>query len=208
MNMQFPSRNYKSIAAYYDDYAAVLSYARGSVDRKRLDAVANLLVATLQRDALVYACGNGGSASIANHLACDHTKGIGTDTKLRPRVHSLSTTIELMTAVANDISYADVFAFQVRTFGRPGDVLISISASGDSENVVRALQAAKDVGMSSIALTGFAGGRSARLADISLHVDAENYGVVEDAHQSIMHCLAQFLRQAHMPADLIGKRKF
>jgi len=206
--MLFPNEKYTSIGTYYADYTAALSRALASVDRNHLDAAGALLRAALLTDAQLYACGNGGSAAIANHLACDHTKGIGTDTGLKPRVHSLSTPIELMTAIANDISYAEVFAFQVRTFGRPGDVLISISASGDSENVVRALQAAKDVGMSSIALTGFAGGRSARLADISLHVDAENYGVVEDAHQSIMHCLAQFLRQAHMPADFIGKRKF
>jgi len=206
--MRFPSRNYISIATYYDDYAGALSRALASVDRERLDAAANFLMTAIRRDAHVYACGNGGSAAISNHLACDHTKGIETDTGLRPRVHSLSTTVELMTAIANDISYADVFGFQVKTFGRPGDVLITISSSGDSENIVRAVQAAKELGMSTIALTGFTGGRSARLADINLHVEAENYGIVEDTHQSIMHCLAQFLRQAHMPAELIGKRKF
>jgi D-sedoheptulose 7-phosphate isomerase len=208
MDMQFPGKNYISIAAYYDDYADALSRAHASVDRKRLDAAASLLTASLQRDASVYACGNGGSASIANHLACDHTKGIGTDTGLRPRVHSLSTAIELMTAIANDISFADVFAFQVKTVARPGDVLITISSSGDSENIFRAVQAAKERGMSTIALTGFTGGRSAHLADINLHVEAANYGIVEDTHQSIMHCLAQFIRQTHMPADLVGSRKF
>src|SRR5262249_15315583 len=147
-------------------------------------------------------------AAISNHLACDHVKGISADTPLKAQVRSLVSTVELLTAVANDISYADVFAYQVRMFGKAGDVLITISSSGDSENIVRAVQAAKKMGLSTIALSGFSGGRSAQLADVNLHVASDNYGIVEDVHQSIMHSLAQYIRQTHMPAELIGKRRF
>lgn len=206
--MTFPERPFPAIADYFDAYADQLAQAARSVDRAALDRAQTLLAAAVERDACVYACGNGGSAAISNHLVCDHTKGIAADTGLRPRVHSLSATIEMLTAVANDVSYAEVFSHQLALFARPGDVLITISSSGDSENVVRAIQWAKANGVASIALTGFSGGRTARLADVVLHVDADNYGVVEDLHQSIMHVLAQFIRMARMPAALVAERKF
>ena len=206
--MNFPTRCYESMGSFYDEYAECCSRAQASVDRSLLCRAAELLQAAISRDSSILACGNGGSAAISNHLACDHAKGISADTGLKPLVRSLVSTIELITAVANDISYADVFGYQVKMFGRAGDVLITISSSGDSENIVRALHAAKEVGLSTIALTGFSGGRSARLADINLHVAAENYGVVEDVHQSIMHGLAQYIRHVHMPQALIGERRF
>lgn len=206
--MTFPDQPFDSIANFFDAYADQMRQALASVSRASLDAAQAILTEAVGRDAQIFSCGNGGSAAIANHLVCDHAKGIGSDTGLRPRVQSLSCNVEVMTAVANDISYADVFSWQVGQFARAGDVLISISSSGDSENVVRAVQTARDVGMKTIALTGFAGGRSATLADVSIHVTADNYGVVEDVHQSIMHVLAQFVRLRHMPAHLVTSRKF
>ena len=125
-----------------------------------------------------------------------------------PRVVSLSANLEIITAIANDIAYDDVFVYQLRTAARDGDLLMTISSSGDSENVVRALEWAKDNGVASIALTGFTGGRCADLATVHLHVTGDNYGIVEDTHQSIMHIFAQYLRQARMDAALIAERKF
>ncbi len=141
-------------------------------------------------------------------MQCDFLKGVQTDTDLRPRVVSLSSHIELITAIANDIAYRDVFVYQLRSLARPGDVLLTVSASGDSENIVQAVRWAKDHGVGTIALTGFGGGRSAKMADINLHVRAMNYGIVEDIHQSLMHILAQHLRQGGMPAEMVGKRLF
>ena len=116
--------------------------------------------------------------------------------------------MEIVTAIANDIAFEDCFVYQLRTAARPGDLLMTFSASGDSENIVRALDWAGANGVESIALTGFDGGRAASLATINLHVDGDNYGVIEDTHQSIMHMLAQYLRQARMPDALIAERKF
>ena len=157
---------------------------------------------------MVYSCGNGGSAAIANHLVCDHCKAVQSDTGLRPRIYSLSATIEIMTAVSNDLSYDEVFVYQLRSLARPGDVLVAISSGGDSENIVRAVTWAKENGIPVIAMTGFFGGRSAALADVNLHVAAHNYGVIEDVHQSLMHILAQYIRQAHMDEETIKLRKF
>jgi D-sedoheptulose 7-phosphate isomerase len=121
---------------------------------------------------------------------------------------SLSSNIEIVTAIANDMSFAEVFFFQLRSAARRGDVLITISSSGDSENVVRAAQWARQNGITVIAMTGFSGGRTAELADVNLHVNGDNYGVIEDIHQSLMHILAQFLRQSHMSAGAVPSRKF
>ncbi|ARJ66569.1 phosphoheptose isomerase [Magnetospirillum sp. ME-1] len=206
--MTFPERAFSSIVDFRDAYADQMVAALRSVKGDALEAAQALLADTLRRDGNVFSCGNGGSAAIANHLVCDHSRGVSCDTGLRPRIHSLSATVEVLTAIANDIEYAEVFSEQLRLLGRPGDVLITISSSGDSENVTRAVQRAKDMGIATIAMTGFGGGRTARLADVNLHVAADNYGVVEDVHQSLMHMLAQFVRQSHMPPDLVAARKF
>src|SRR5207302_2925624 len=88
----------------------------------------------------VFSCGNGGSAAIANHLLCDFIKGVQTDTALRPRVISLASHLELITAIANDIAYDEIFVYQLRTMATADDVLLTISSSGDSENIVRAIE--------------------------------------------------------------------
>ena len=96
----------------------------------------------------------------------------------------------------------------MRTMARPGDILLTISSSGNSENIVRAVKWAKDNGIPTIAMVGFSGGRSAALADVTVHVAAENYGTVEDVHQSMMHLFAQYLRQSHMTVEQIASRIF
>ncbi len=206
--MTFPDKYFGDIGAYADAYYDRLSLAAASIDRGALAGAVRILKGALDRDAQIFSCGNGGSASIANHLLCDFAKGIQTDTTHRPRVVSLASNVEILTAIANDISYDDVFVYQLATQAREGDVLMTISSSGDSENVIRALAHARANGIPTIAMTGFSGGRSRKNADVHIHVSGDNYGVVEDTHQSIMHLLAQFLRLSSMPRDLIANRKF
>lgn len=206
--MTFPDKYFGDIGAYADAYYDRLSLAAASIDRGALAGAVRILKGALDRDAQIFSCGNGGSASIANHLLCDFAKGIQTDTAHRPRVVSLASNVEILTAIANDISYDDVFVYQLATQAREGDVLMTISSSGDSENVIRALAHARANGIPTIAMTGFSGGRSRKNADVHIHVAGDNYGVVEDTHQSIMHLLAQFLRLTSMPRDQIANRKF
>lgn len=206
--MTFPDKHFVDIGSYADAYYNRLSLATASIDRGALSKAARLLGDVLQRDGQIFSCGNGGSASIANHLLCDFAKGIQTDTTIKPRVVSLSSNVEMLTAIANDISYDDVFAYQLATQARPGDLLMTISSSGDSENVIGALAHARENDIATIALTGFSGGRSGKYADAHIHVSGDNYGVVEDAHQSVMHLLAQYLRLSMMPKDVISQRKF
>lgn len=190
------------------DYFDRCARAARSVPAPALACAAEILTTAYRNGNTVYACGNGGSAAISNHLLCDHAKCIRTDTRLMPRVVSLATNIEVITAIANDIAYDDIFVYQLENLARSGDVLITISASGDSENVVRAASWACDHGLRTIAMTGFTGGRTGSLAEVHLHVEGDNYGVIEDVHQSLMHILAQYIRQAHMAEAHIPERKF
>ena len=206
--MTFPDDKFDAIGDFIDAYAQQVAKGFASIDRDLLAKAADILDLTYAQGGTVYVCGNGGSAAISNHFHCDHLKGVQTDTAIKPRVVSLSSTVETLTAIANDISFDEVFVYQLRTMAHAGDVLVTVSSSGDSENVVRAAKWAAGNNVGVISFTGFSGGRTAELADVHLHVDADNYGVIEDVHQSIMHVLAQFLRLKNMNAGLISERKF
>jgi len=199
------TRSFDDAGQYGEAYLDLLRHGAGAIDRKEISRAGTLLDEVIGTGRTIFACGNGGSAAVSNHLHCDFLKGIQTGTDRRPSVISLSANIETITAIANDISYADVFVYPLRTMASRGDALIAISASGNSENVIRALGWARENAVRSIALTGFSGGRAAREAEVNIHVPSDNYGVIEDLHQSVMHVLAQFLRQKHMnPAELPG----
>ncbi len=206
--MKFPLEKYSGAESYAAAYFDTLSAAAKAVDTTTISQAADLLGQLFSTSGTLYVCGNGGSAAISNHLLCDFSKGMQTDTTLRPRVVSLSSHVEIITAIGNDIDFAEIFACQLRTAARPGDVLMTISSSGNSENVVRAADWAKANGIPVIALTGFSGGRSAVAADINIHVPAENYGIVEDVHQSVMHILAQFVRMRLMSPELVAAKPF
>jgi D-sedoheptulose 7-phosphate isomerase/D-glycero-D-manno-heptose 1,7-bisphosphate phosphatase len=179
-----------------------------SVEGAAVDNAAAILLSAYRRGAAVFACGNGGSAAIANHLQCDHLKAVRTKTDLTPRVVSLSTSMELLTAIANDMAYEQVFAYQLQSQAQPGDVLVAISSSGRSPNIVRALAWAREHDLRTIALTGFDGGDAKTMAEVCIHVEAANYGIVEDLHQAIMHALAQYIRQSRMSPDTISSTVF
>lgn len=205
---RFPAQRFERAESYGGAYVAELARAFGTIDLAQVSAAADILTAAYRRDATVFACGNGGSASIANHLQCDHVKGVRNGTGLNTRVHSLSTNVELLSAIANDLGYDSVFEYQLQSHARPGDVLVAISSAGRSPNVVRALEWAAANDMQTIALTGFEGGPARRGAGVSIHVDSINYGIVEDAHQSCMHLLAQYIRQSMMTADAVLTQTF
>ena len=206
--MKFPNNHYSSAEAYFEDYISEVTSAYMTVDRKILSVVSDVVKSAIDRDAVIFCCGNGGSAAIANHLVCDHQKGINADTSLCPRVISLSSNVEVLTASANDHGYENVFSHTLNIHGRKGDLLIAVSSSGDSENIVRAISSASNIGMKTIAMTGFEGGRSRYISDFSLHVQSHNYGVVEDVHQSLMHVIAQYVRHEAMPLDMVKNRSF
>lgn len=194
----FPDRLHEDAGQYAQAYFDQVTQAAATIDPTAIAAAGHLLVETALAGGLIYSCGNGGSAAIANHLVCDCMKGVRAGSSLAPRVVSLSCNVEMITAIANDIGVEDVFSYQLQSLAKPGDVLIAISSSGASPNILAALREAKSRGVATISMTGFSGGSSRDLADVNLHVVARNYGVVEDTHQSIMHILAQYMRHSHL----------
>ena len=206
--VKFPSASYPSPASYLDAYAEEMARACKTIDPAAFDRAAEILIQAYAQDARLFSCGNGGSASIANHMQCDHVKNVRTATDLTPRILSLSTNVELLTAIANDMGYENVFVYQLQSQSRPGDVLVAVSSSGRSPNIVRALTWARDNGLRTIALTGFDGGAARTAAEVSVHVDCTNYGIVEDLHQAIMHAMAQYIRHSRMTDDAISASVF
>lgn len=143
---KFPAQPYVSASSFFAAYFQELARAAASVDSAQVERAAAVLVEAYSAGARVLSCGNGGSASIANHFQCDHLRvGRGTDLSpaLAPKVLSLSTNIELLTAIANDIGYEDVFRYQLEAQSQPGDVLMAISSSGRSANIARAVSWAR-----------------------------------------------------------------
>ena len=205
---KFPADRYDDPGDYIRAYAEVTAAGWRSIDTAAVKRAVEVLKQAYTEGRQVFACGNGGSAAIANHLQCDHLKGVHTHTDLSPIVHSLVANTALLTAVANDIAYEEVFAFPLRQLSRPGDVLLSISSSGNSPNILKALECANARDMATVALTGFDGGAERHMAQISIHVDVGNYGVVEDIHQGIMHVLAQYIRQSRIEPGRIAALRF
>ena len=191
--------NLETIEAHVKAYADAVSKALLSIDWRQLDLVIAAIEGVRMRQARLWVAGNGGSAAIADHLLCDWVKGTFMPPQMPIRVHSLVSDTALLTACANDFGYETSFSRQVEMQAQPGDVLICISSSGNSANILAALRQASSMGLKTIALTGFSGGEAVKLADISLHVAAHNYGIVEDCHQILMHNIAQYIygRSAH-----------
>lgn len=206
--VKFPLAPYTNAASYFDAYAEEMSRAAKTIDLAAFDRAAAILLKAYASGTRMFSCGNGGSASIANHIQCDHVKGVRTATDLTPQVLSLSTNVELVTAIANDMGYENIFVYQLESQSCPGDVLMAVSSSGRSPNIVQALTWARDHGLRTIAVTGFDGGAAKALAEVSIHVECTNYGIIEDLHQTIMHALAQYIRQSRMSPDAISTTAF
>jgi phosphoheptose isomerase len=183
-----------SISYRLEDYANRLSSAIQSVDRKELKNAHDIILNAVRGRKNIFVCGNGGSLSMSEHLMCDIGKGLYYDAGFKPRIFSL-TSSPIITATANDIGYDDIFSLQLDMMADVGDVLVVVSASGNSPNVVKAVEKARDMNMVIIAFTGFDGGKISRLANVVLYTNENNYGIVEDSHQAIMHVIAQQIRE-------------
>ena len=184
----------KTTSSYFETYTELLTSALKTVDVLEFEKAHQLLFRAYEKGNEVYVGGNGGSAAISDHFNCDHAKGVLLDTNLKPRVYNLVGSVALNTAIANDIGYDDVLAFQIRARAKPLDVAVLISSSGNSPNIVKAAKQATKEGMYVIGMTGFDGGELKKLSMVSLHVNSNNYGVIEDTHQAIMHALSQTIR--------------
>lgn len=175
-------------------YVARLKQLLDAIDTSALSTLIQALEEARREDRTVFVLGNGGSAATASHMAQDLAFGTRVSGR-RLRALSLADNVPFLTASANDIDYASVFEEQLRSALRPGDVVIAISASGNSPNVVRGIQFAKRQGALTVGLVGFDGGQLSELCDIVLHAQSEkgDYGPVEDLHLVLDHLIVGYL---------------
>lgn len=182
------------LVARLERYTGQVADLLAVIDLTAVSAAAKALRSARERSATVYVAGNGGSATTASHMVTDLMFGRGLP-EPGLRVIGLADNQAVITATANDVSYDEVFARQLRRLARPGDVLILVSASGNSPNVVRAAEVAREMEVTIIGLTGFDGGRLLELSEVSVHVPSPSdaYGPVEDVHLIINHMLVAAL---------------
>jgi len=193
--------NPETVRTYFLDYIDSLHKCLAAISPDSLEKACQLLLKTRENGGRIFAAGNGGSAAISEHLSCDWQKGVHIAQHKCLKVHCLTSNSSLLTAISNDFGYDKSFAFQLEMADLESrDVLLLISSSGNSENIIRAAQLAKEKGAQIIGLSGFKGGRLNEIADVSIYAPFENYGLVEDAHQVVMHVLAQY-------HDLIYKKR-
>lgn len=179
------------IRSYLDQMAQILV----QVDESQLESCLEALWKAWESDRTVFIIGNGGSASTASHMATDLGKQTQVPGRRPLRAHSLTDNVELITAIANDKDYSRIFAEQLRIHARPGDLLICISCSGSSPNVVAAVLEARRLGLRTIAFGGSDGGEMRQLAEVYVHAPSSDYGAIESAHLVFEHCMTSLLFQ-------------
>ncbi len=183
----------ESIGDYLNDYSHELHKAIESVDLDQLNLAFDELNQFYSLDRQIFSIGNGGSHAISDHLSCDFVKGAYKDEAKRLKVIPLGSLTSLHSAAANDFGHDNAFLQQLRFLANSDSLLIAISSSGNSKNILNAVNYHKSKGGICIGMSGFDGGKLKEESDISLHVHSSNYGIIEDAHQALMHILAQYL---------------
>ena len=178
------------------NYLNYLKIGIEKLDLQKLQRIENIIFKKIRENKKIFVCGNGGSASVANHFLCDFNKGIklSSKNKLKPKIVSLSDNMETILAVANDISFEKVFSFQLDNYYSKGDIVILLSCSGSSPNIIDALEFCKKNKIFTISITGFAKKNIQKKASLNLNLEINNYGVSEDFFQIIMHMLSQSIR--------------
>lgn len=141
----------------------------------------------------LYFCGNGGSAGNAMHLANDFVYGIAKETGVGMRAHALPANSAVVTCLANDLDYSQIFSAQLKVFSRPGDLLVALSGSGNSANILAAIETAKSLGMTTFAVLGYSGGKAKQMADVSIHFPVDDMQIAEDLQLVVGHMIMQWL---------------
>lgn len=159
------------------------------LDTGRVEQAVAWLRAARDEGRQIFVAGNGGSAATASHFVCDMVKGASYQKAARFRILALGQNLAALTAYSNDVSYADALVEELKNFAQPGDVYLCISGSGNSPNVVKAMEYANGLGLKTIALTGRDGGQLGRLAQLQIHVAEPHMGRIEDAHHIICHMM-------------------
>ena len=180
---------------FYKEYCSDLTAVLAALDINNLEKILKLIEDSYESQKTIYLIGNGGSSATASHWVCDFAKGINVPNAKRMSIFCLSDNIPLLSAIANDISYDKTFSEQLINCIKPGDILISLTVSGNSQNLINAHIAAHEMGAHTAAIVGDYNGRLAGYSDITLVVPSRNYGVVEDVHSIVGHLISQYIKR-------------
>ena len=180
---------------YISDYVDLEMRTLERFDKQAAAEVLGAILRAYEAEGTIYVCGNGGIASTASHMANDFNKGISEYVQKKFRFYSLTDNVATMLSIANDISYDEMFRFQLQGRLRKEDLVIGISGSGNSMNVVNALTYAREQGVQTVAVCGYSGGRIKEIADVAFHVDINNMQIVEDVHLILNHLLMNVLQR-------------
>lgn len=183
---------------FINGYISELIRCLNALDKEKVELVIDVLVAAYKKDRKVFILGNGGSASTSSHMACDLGKGtlqrIYDNSERRLRVISLTDNVAVMTAYGNDLGFEDIFVQQLRNLVETDDVVIALTGSGNSLNVVKAVEYAKSCGAKTIGILGFkTGGKLGRMVDYSIIADSNHYGPIEDIQLVLNHMIAAWI---------------
>ncbi len=181
---------------FAEQYRTDLLKAIETIEPARVQQAIDLFTEARDSGKHIFVCGNGGSASTASHFACDVVKGASYNRDKRFKIMALTDQLPTLTAYANDVSYDSVFVEQLRNFAQPGDLFMGISGSGNSPNVIQAMEYATLTGCKTIALTGRDGGKLAPLAQVKIHVPVPHMGRIEDVHLIVCHMIAYHFMEA------------
>ena len=176
-------------------YKNTLSTALDTIDLSNVSRAIEILAEARANGRTIFVCGNGGSASTASHFACDMVKGASFQRESRFRIMALTDSLPTITAYSNDVAYECVFAEQLKNFARPDDVVMLISGSGNSPNVLRAAEYARSINCRTIALTGRDGGKLGPLAELQIRVAEPHMGRIEDGHMVICHMICYYFME-------------
>ena len=179
----------EKIDGYFDTLAATMK----KIDRSEIEKAIYCLKKARDSGHFIYSMGNGGSAATASHYAGDFNKGLSLGKKKRFKFISLNDNLPTILSLANDVSYESIFVEQLKNFLVPGDVIVAISGSGNSANIINAVSWAKEHDAVVIGLTGYSGGKLFALSDIHLHVPIDNMQIVEDLHMVFDHLMMSIL---------------
>jgi D-sedoheptulose 7-phosphate isomerase len=176
-------------------YRAALVRALDTVDLRAVSRAIDVLATAREEGRTIFVCGNGGSAATASHFVCDMVKGASYGRLSRFRIMALTDSLPTMTAYSNDVTYECIFVEQLKNFAQAGDVVMALSGSGNSPNVLRALEYASSIGCRTIALTGRDGGKLGPLAELEIRVSEPHMGRIEDGHMSVCHMICYYFME-------------
>jgi D-sedoheptulose 7-phosphate isomerase len=186
-------------ASFPELYKADVLKAIETIELEKVGQAIDILKRARDEDRRIFVCGNGGSASTASHFVCDMVKGASFHRDKRFRIMALTDSLPTITAYANDVTYDCVFVEQLKNFAEPCDVVIAISGSGNSPNVLQAIEYANSIGCRTIALSGRNGGKLGPMAQLNLQAFNPHMGRIEDVHMIVMHMICYYFMDAEKP---------